>query len=242
MVRTHCLGQGGRMQLPGPVRAVVGLMASAAEEAKHLPDRAIELPMLAVSSALQMSLRAQQRYARLAARGDDVINRRPPGEQPPPWATFDEPVSAEEVRAASLANGGAAMDAGPRPSCWTNCWVRRPRPMRPRRPRSRRSRRRRPAEKSPARKAAPIKKPRRPKKTAPIKKATAAKKTTAAKKQRRQEDAHRQGDAGQGQDDQSAAARQPFAVRHRRRRLARGSAGDLGRVARAGPHGRDPDR
>jgi hypothetical protein len=87
------------MQLPGPVRAVVGLLASAADEAKHLPDRAIELPMLAVSSALQMSLRAQQRYARLAARGDDVINRRTPGAEPPPWATFDEPVSADDVRA-----------------------------------------------------------------------------------------------------------------------------------------------
>ncbi|MFN2559925.1 MAG: hypothetical protein ABR571_01335, partial [Jatrophihabitans sp.] len=90
--------------LPGPVRAVVGLLASAADEAKHLPDRAIELPMLAVSSALQMSLRAQQRYARLAARGDDVINRRTPGAEPPPWATFDEPVSADEVRAATLAD------------------------------------------------------------------------------------------------------------------------------------------
>jgi hypothetical protein len=87
------------MQLPGPVRAVVGLLASAADEAKHLPDRAIELPMLAVSSALQMSLRAQQRYARLAARGDDVINRRTPGAEPPAWATFDDPVSADEVRA-----------------------------------------------------------------------------------------------------------------------------------------------
>jgi hypothetical protein len=87
------------MQLPGPVRAVVGLLASAADEAKHLPDRAIELPMLAVSSALQMSLRAQQRYARLAARGDDLINRRTPGAEPPAWATFDDPVSADEVRA-----------------------------------------------------------------------------------------------------------------------------------------------
>jgi hypothetical protein len=78
------------MQLPGPVRAVVGLLANAADEAKHLPDRAIELPMLAVSTALQVSLRAQQRYARLAARGDEVLNRRAPGEDPPAWATFDD--------------------------------------------------------------------------------------------------------------------------------------------------------
>jgi hypothetical protein len=89
------------MQLPGPVRAVVGLIAVAADEARHLPDRAIELPMLAVSSALQMSLRAQQRYARLAARGDDVLNRRTPTDEPPPWAKFDEPLADDDVRAAS---------------------------------------------------------------------------------------------------------------------------------------------
>jgi hypothetical protein len=86
------------MQFPGPVRAVVGLLADVAEEAKHLPDRAIELPMLAVSTALQASLRAQQRYARLAARGDEVLNRRRPTDDPPPWATFDEPVSIDELR------------------------------------------------------------------------------------------------------------------------------------------------
>jgi hypothetical protein len=90
------------MQLPGPVRAVVGLVALAADEAKHLPDRAIELPMLAVSSALQMSLRAQQRYARLAARGDDVLNRRPTTDEPPSWAKFDDPISVDALRAAGL--------------------------------------------------------------------------------------------------------------------------------------------
>ena len=84
------------MQLPGPVRAAVGLIAVAADEAKHLPDRAIELPMLAVSTALQMSLRAQQRYARLAARGDDVLHRRPISDEPPAWATFDDPVLPAE--------------------------------------------------------------------------------------------------------------------------------------------------
>ncbi|MDT4904354.1 MAG: hypothetical protein QOH52_2370 [Pseudonocardiales bacterium] len=91
------------MHLPGPLRAAVGVVASAAEEAKRLPDRAIELPMLAVSTALQASLRAQQRYARLAARGDAILNRRQPTDEPPPWATFDEPVPAEELRRSALA-------------------------------------------------------------------------------------------------------------------------------------------
>jgi hypothetical protein len=85
------------MQFPGPVRAVVGLLANAADEAKHLPDRALELPMLAVSTALQVSMRAQQRYAQLAARGDEVLNRRPPTEEPPPWARFDEPVGPDDA-------------------------------------------------------------------------------------------------------------------------------------------------
>lgn len=84
-------------QLPTPLRAAIGLVASALDEARHLPDKAIELPMLAVSTALQMSLRAQQRYASLAARGDELLNRREPTDEPPPWATFDDPVTVEQL-------------------------------------------------------------------------------------------------------------------------------------------------
>lgn len=80
------------MHLPSPMRVAVGLAVTAADEARRLPDRAIELPMLAVSTALQASLRVQQRYARLAARGDEVLNRRPVTDSAPDWATFDEPV------------------------------------------------------------------------------------------------------------------------------------------------------
>jgi hypothetical protein len=100
------MGHAGPMHLPGPIRAAVGLVASAAEEARHLPDKAIELPMLAVSTALQASLRAQQRYARYAALGDQVLNRRAPTEEPPAWATFDEPVSVDEIRRSAM-NGSA---------------------------------------------------------------------------------------------------------------------------------------
>jgi len=75
----------------------LGLAATALEEARRLPDRAIELPMLAVSTALQMSLRAQQRYAHLAARGDDLLNRRETTDDAPPWATFDDPVPVQTL-------------------------------------------------------------------------------------------------------------------------------------------------
>lgn len=92
------MGQAERMpSLPGPVRAAVGLVAVVADEARTLPDRAIELPVLAVSTVLQLSLRAQQRYAQLAARGDDILNGRAASDEPPPWATFDDPITADSA-------------------------------------------------------------------------------------------------------------------------------------------------
>jgi hypothetical protein len=84
-------------QLPTPLRAALGLVATAMDEARNLPDRAIELPMLAVSTALQMSLRAQQRYAHLAAKGDELLNRREVTDEPPEWATFDAPVAVDKL-------------------------------------------------------------------------------------------------------------------------------------------------
>jgi hypothetical protein len=76
--------------LPSPVRAALGLAATMLDEARHLPDKAIELPMRAVSVALKYSLRAQQRYAELAARGDEVIAARQTGDEAPSCAKFDE--------------------------------------------------------------------------------------------------------------------------------------------------------
>lgn len=110
MVRMPVMRHCGVMHLPGPLRAAVGLAATAADELKHLPDRAVELPMLAVSTALQMSLRAQQRYTKLAARGEQLMNREQPGEEPPPWATFDEPVSVDELRRAALSQLDTLID------------------------------------------------------------------------------------------------------------------------------------
>jgi hypothetical protein len=78
--------------LPSAVRAALGLAATLMDEAKTLPDKAIELPMLAVSKTLQFSLRAQRRYSALAARGDELLAARQTTDEPPEWATFDEPV------------------------------------------------------------------------------------------------------------------------------------------------------
>src|SRR6266700_8175215 len=94
-------------QIPTPLRAALGLMANAIEGARTLPDNAVELPVMAVSTALQFSRRAQQRYAELTLRGDELLGRlHGLPDEPPDWATFDdEPVSA----------GPAAPSAQPAP-------------------------------------------------------------------------------------------------------------------------------
>jgi hypothetical protein len=79
--------------LPTAVRAAIGLAATVLDEAKTLPDKAIELPMLAVSKTLQLTLRAQRGYAALAARGDEILAARSITDEPPEWATFDAPVA-----------------------------------------------------------------------------------------------------------------------------------------------------
>jgi hypothetical protein len=75
--------------IPSPLRAALGLAVSTVEGLRHLPDKAIELPMSAVSTALQCSLKAQQHYAQLVARGDEVLQRGAVTDEPPAWATFD---------------------------------------------------------------------------------------------------------------------------------------------------------
>ena len=110
--------------LPSPFRATVGLIATLADEARHFPDKALELPMLAVSTALQMSLRAQQHYAQLTARGDEVLNRTPVTDDAPPWASFDPPVGGADLGP----DRDATEDGTDRPPLKS---VRRPRAVKP---------------------------------------------------------------------------------------------------------------
>jgi hypothetical protein len=87
----------GMALLPTPVRAAIGLAAVVVEQARTLPDRALELPVLVVSTALQFSVRVQQRYAELALRGDELLGRlHEPPEEPPSWATFDDDATEAE--------------------------------------------------------------------------------------------------------------------------------------------------
>ncbi len=78
-------------QIPTPIRAALGLAATAVAEARKLPETLPQLPVAAVSTAMQASLRVQQHIATLAARGDEVISQlRGTSAEPPAWATFDD--------------------------------------------------------------------------------------------------------------------------------------------------------
>ena len=84
--------------LPSPLRAALGLAAVVLDEARTLPDKAIELPMLAVSKTLQLSLRAQHGYAALTARGDELLAARSVSDEAPSWATFDAVPNGSDAR------------------------------------------------------------------------------------------------------------------------------------------------
>jgi hypothetical protein len=78
--------------LPLPVRVAAGLVATAVEQARDLPRLALELPVTAVSQALQASMRVQQKVTELAIKGDRVLGVGPQIEDEPAWATFDDDV------------------------------------------------------------------------------------------------------------------------------------------------------
>ncbi|GAA0939128.1 lipid droplet-associated protein [Pseudonocardia zijingensis] len=76
--------------LPLPVRVAAGLVASAVEQARDLPRIVVELPVTAVSQALQASMRVQQKVTELAIKGDQALGALRPVEERPAWATFDD--------------------------------------------------------------------------------------------------------------------------------------------------------
>jgi len=80
--------------LPLPVRVAAGLVATVVEQARDLPRLALELPVTAVSQALQASMRVQQKVTELAIKGDRVLGVGPPIEDEPAWATFDDDAPA----------------------------------------------------------------------------------------------------------------------------------------------------
>jgi hypothetical protein len=99
--------------LPMPLRIAAGLVATALEEVQELPRKLTELPVTAVSQALQASMRLQQRVTELAIKGDRALGALRPVPETPTWARFDED---EEL--GSPRNGmtnGLRQDDLPRP-------------------------------------------------------------------------------------------------------------------------------
>jgi hypothetical protein len=89
--------------LPYPVRIAAGLVVTAVEQARELPRHAVELPVTAVSQALQVSMRVQQKVTELAIKGDRALGTLRPADDVPAWATFDDdlPDAAEPRNGAS---------------------------------------------------------------------------------------------------------------------------------------------
>lgn len=80
--------------LPYPVRIAAGLVVTAVEQARELPRHAVELPVTAVSQALQVSMRVQQKVTELAIKGDRALGTLRPADDVPSWATFDDELPA----------------------------------------------------------------------------------------------------------------------------------------------------
>jgi hypothetical protein len=108
--------------VPLPIRVAVGLVVTAVEQARRLPEQLSDLPVTAASRAVQAGMRVQQRVTELAIKGDQVFSLFRPVEDTPPWAKFDEDdepqrpgteAAAETGGEVGKANDRAAVVPGP---------------------------------------------------------------------------------------------------------------------------------
>src|SRR5437764_7333268 len=103
--------------VPLPVRVAVGLVVTAVEQARKLPEQLVDLPVTAASRAVQAGMRMQQRVTELAIKGDQVFSLLQPVEDTAPWARFDEddepPNPGTEAGAGEPANAGDGVSARP---------------------------------------------------------------------------------------------------------------------------------
>jgi hypothetical protein len=103
--------------VPLPVPVAVGLVVTAMEQARKLPEQLVDLPVTAASRAVQAGMRMQQRVTELAIKGDQVFSLLQPVEDTAPWARFDEddepPNPGTEAGAGEPANAGDGVSARP---------------------------------------------------------------------------------------------------------------------------------
>ena len=79
-------------EIPEAVRAVAGLAATVLDETRRLPRTITGLPVRLIGLAMQTSLKLQQQYSGLVARGDELFTGLR-GCAEPGLATFDEDVA-----------------------------------------------------------------------------------------------------------------------------------------------------
>ncbi|MCU1617270.1 MAG: uncharacterized protein JWO98_4810 [Frankiales bacterium] len=79
-------------EIPEAVRAAAGLAATVLDEARRLPETLPGLPVRVLGLAMQLSMKLQQQYAGLVARGDELFTGMR-GVDEPGLATFDEDVA-----------------------------------------------------------------------------------------------------------------------------------------------------
>jgi hypothetical protein len=101
--------------LPFPVRVAAGLVVTAVEEVQALPRTIVGLPITAVSTVLQLSMRAQQVVTELAIKGDTALEGGRPVEDAPSWARFDDDVDTRRaIEAPPLEQAATNGHARPR--------------------------------------------------------------------------------------------------------------------------------
>ena len=83
-------------EIPEVVRAAAGLAATVLDEARRLPETLPGLPVRVLGLAMQQTMKVQQQYAGLVARGDELFTGIR-GEDEPGLATFDDDVEPVTV-------------------------------------------------------------------------------------------------------------------------------------------------
>ncbi|MGY1712680.1 hypothetical protein ACI8AC_24530 [Geodermatophilus sp. SYSU D00758] len=107
-------------EIPQVVRAAAGLAATVLDEARKLPGELPGLPVRVIGLAMQATMRLQQQYSGLVARGDELFTGLR-GENEPGMATFDEdlppapPVEGSAASARTSAFDRAAAVVPDRP-------------------------------------------------------------------------------------------------------------------------------
>jgi len=96
-------------EIPEVVRAAAGLAATVLDEARKLPETLPGLPVRVIGFAMQKAMWAQQQYAGLVARGDELFTGLR-GEDEPGLATFDDDLTEDATPATATGYRESAFD------------------------------------------------------------------------------------------------------------------------------------